>query len=157
MNFSIRPALASDAKGIHTLLLKYSQQEVLLPRPLSEIYALIPQFFIAEVDDKLVGCSALEVFTSELGEVRSLAVDPQYKGYKIGEGLLTEVEGYAKNIGLSKIMALTYVDKFFHKFGYKTVMMTQLPEKVWGVCVKCPKFNNCDEVAVLKRLPQSNL
>ncbi|MFT5259501.1 MAG: amino-acid N-acetyltransferase [Gammaproteobacteria bacterium] len=152
MEQSVRSAVASDAKDIHALLLNYSDQEVLLPRAISEIYSIIPQFFVVSHNNVVIGCGALEVFTAELGEVRSLAVNPQYKGHNLGAALLNEIEDYAKQLGLSKIMALTYVDKFFHKYGYKTVNMTELPEKVWGVCIKCPKFNHCDEIAVLKYL-----
>ncbi len=152
MSIKVRTAIANDATEIHSLLLNYSKQEVLLPRPLSEIYALIPQFFVAEDNGQIIGCSALEIFTAELGEIRSLAVDPDYKGAGIGAMLLNAVEKYAITLGLTRMMALTYVDGFFHQFGYKTVPMTELPEKVWRVCVKCPKFNHCDEIAVLKKL-----
>ena len=49
-------------------------------------------------------------------------------------------------------MALTYVPEFFHKLEFRTVPKESLPEKVWGICVKCYKFNNCDETAVLLEL-----
>ncbi len=58
----------------------------------------------------------------------------------------------ARTIGLKRLMALTYVPVFFHKLGFQTVAMDTLPEKVWGVCVKCYKYNNCDETAVLLEL-----
>lgn len=152
MDITVRTAVANDADSIHLLLLNYSEQEVLLPRPLSEIYALIPQFFVAEGNGKIIGCGVIEIFTAELGEVRSLAVDPAYQGKRVGALLLDAVEQYALALGLSRMMALTYVEGFFHQFGYKTVPMTELPEKVWRVCVKCPKFNRCDEIAVLKKI-----
>ena len=95
---------------------------------------------------------AIEVFSTELGEVRSLAVDSTYKNQQLGKKLLDAIETYARKLGLTKMMALTYVEGFFHKYGYETVEMTSLPEKVWRVCVKCPKFHNCDEVPVLKNL-----
>ena len=55
-------------------------------------------------------------------------------------------------IGLKRLMARTYVPAFFHKLGFETVTMDTLPEKVWGGGVKCCKYNNCDETAVLKEL-----
>ncbi len=149
---TVRTAAAKDAEAIYSLLLNYSDQELLLPRTIGEIYRAIPEFFVAEVDEQVIGCGALEVFTEELGEVRSLAVDPRFQGYQAGRALLDAIEDYAVQLGLRKMMALTYVDGFFHKYGYKTVEMTQLPEKVFRVCVKCPKFNRCDEIAVLKTL-----
>ena len=150
--YSAKPATVVHAKGIAQLLANYSQQEVLLPRSMSEILARISQFFVIENRDGVIGCVALEVFTTELGEVRSLAVDPAYKNKNLGETLLQTIEEYARELGLSKMMALTYVEEFFHKYGYQTVEMSNLPEKVWRVCVKCPKFHNCDEIPVLKHL-----
>jgi amino-acid N-acetyltransferase len=151
-DFEVKAANVWHADGIHELLTKYSDQEVLLPRAVSEILSLIPQFFVIEDDNRVVACVAIEVFSTELGEVRSLAVDPSYKRQSLGKLLLQEIEAYAIQLGLTKMMALTYVEGFFHKYGYQTVEMTSLPEKVWRVCVKCPKFHNCDEIPVLKIL-----
>jgi len=151
-DFKVQAANVSHAEGIHELLTKYSDQEVLLPRSVSEILSLIPQFLVIKEQSKVVACVAIEVFSTELGEVRSLAVDPAYKGQQLGEELLKAVEAYARELGLTKMMALTYVEGFFHKYGYETVEMTSLPEKVWRVCVKCPNFHNCDEIPVLKNL-----
>lgn len=148
----VREAHIADVPGIHSLLTQYSDQELLLPRPESEIISLIPQFFVIEVDQKIIACVSIEIFSAELAEVRSLAVDPTFKGHQFGERLLQRVEGYARQLGLTKMMALTYVEGFFHKFGYETVEMTSLPEKVWRVCVKCPHFHHCDEIPVLKQL-----
>jgi len=147
-----REAHISDAPGIHTLLTQYSDQELLLPRPESEIISLIPQFFVIERDQQIIACVSIEIFSAELAEVRSLAVDPVFKGQQLGEKLLQRVEDYARQLGLTKMMALTYVEGFFHKYGYETVEMTSLPEKVWRVCVKCPRFHHCDEIPVLKKL-----
>ena len=58
----------------------------------------------------------------------------------------------ARGLGLARVMALTYVPEFFHRLGFVTVPKHSLPEKVWGICVKCYKFHNCDEIAVLKQL-----
>lgn len=151
-NFKVHAAKVTHAEGIHDLLTKYSDQEVLLPRAVSEILALIPQFLIIEEQSDVIGCVAIEIFSVELGEVRSLAVDPAYKNQQLGRLLLEAIEAYARELGLTKMMALTYVEGFFHKYGYQTVEMTSLPEKVWRVCVKCPKFHNCDEIPVLKNL-----
>jgi amino-acid N-acetyltransferase len=150
--FTVRTAHIADAPGIHALLTNYSDQELLLPRPESEIISLIPQFFVIEHNQQIIACVSIEIFSNELAEVRSLAVDPTYKNQKLGAKLLSRVEDYARQLGLTKMMALTYVEGFFHKYGYETVEMTSLPEKVWRVCVKCPRFHHCDEIPVLKQL-----
>lgn len=151
-SLSVRPAIIADATGIHDLLTSYSDQEVLLPRTINEILPLIPQFLVIEHQGEIIGCVSLEIFSTELGEVRSLAVNPDYKNQQLGAKLLLNIEDYARQLGLRKMMALTYAEGFFHKYGYETVEMTSLPEKVWRVCVKCPRFHHCDEIPVLKFL-----
>lgn len=152
LKYAVRPALIKDTTGIHDLLTHYSDQELLLPRSINEILPLIPQFLVIEDQDRVIACVSLEIFSIELGEVRSLAVNPDYKSQQLGAKLLHAIENYAQELGLCKMMALTYVEGFFHKYGYETVEMTSLPEKVWRVCVKCPRFHHCDEIPVLKML-----
>jgi amino-acid N-acetyltransferase len=107
---------------------------------------------VVEVNGQVAGCGALEIFTESLGEVRSLVVDDAWKGQGFGRMLVQRIIEEARAIGLKRLMALTYVAPFFHKLGFKTVAMDTLPEKVWGICVKCYKYNNCDETAVLLEL-----
>jgi amino-acid N-acetyltransferase len=136
----IRPAAIGDVPTIHHLLEIYAAKGNLLPRTFSELYRHLRDFFVIEIDSKVVACGALEIFTEDLGEVRSLVVDEAHERHGLGR-LLVE-----------RITALTYVPTFFHKLGFQTVSMDTLPEKVWGVCVKCYKYNNCDETAVLREL-----
>lgn len=148
----LRAAAINDVPYIHHLIEEYAAQGNLLPRPMSELYRHLRDFFVVEVDSKVAGCGALEIFTEDLGEVRSLVVADDYKGFGYGRLLVERIVDEARHIGLRRLMALTYVPPFFHKLGFKTVAKDTLPEKVWGVCVKCYKFNNCDEIAVLKEL-----
>ncbi len=148
----IRPAAIGDVPAILHLLEIYSAQGNLLPRTMNELYRHLRDFFVVEVDGKLAACGALEIFTEDLGEVRSLVVDDAFKGRGLGKALVERLAEEARAIGLKRLMALTYVPEFFHKLGFKTVSKDTLPEKVWSVCVKCYKFNHCDEIAVLKLL-----
>jgi amino-acid N-acetyltransferase len=148
----IRPAAIGDVPYIHHLLEIYAAQGNLLPRTMNELYRHLRDFFVAEVNGQVAGCGALEIFTESLGEVRSLVVDDAWKGQGFGRLLVQRIIEEARAIGLKRLMALTYVAPFFHKLGFKTVPMDTLPEKVWGICVKCYKYNNCDETAVLLEL-----
>jgi amino-acid N-acetyltransferase len=148
----VRPAAIHDVPEIHQYLELYAAQGNLLPRTMSELYRHLRDFFVVEVNDRVAACGALEIFTEDLGEVRSLVVDEKYKGQGFGRLLVERLLDEARRIGLRRIMALTYVPEFFHKLGFQTVPKETLPEKVWGICVKCYKFNSCDEIAVLKEL-----
>jgi len=145
----IRPAAIGDVPYIHHLLEIYAAQGNLLPRTMSELYRHLRDFFVIEVHGKVAACGALEIFTENLGEVRSLVVDDEFKNQGFGRMLVERIIEEARVIGLKRLMALTYVAPFFHKLGFKTVAKDTLPEKVWGICVKCYKYNNCDETAVL--------
>jgi amino-acid N-acetyltransferase len=79
-------------------------------------------------------------------------VDEAHERRGLGRLLVERITVEARTIGLKRLMALTYVPTFFHKLNFQTVSMDTLPEKVWGVCVKCYKYNNCDETAVLLEL-----
>jgi amino-acid N-acetyltransferase len=154
--YVVRPAAIGDVPTIHFLVENYAAQGNLLPRPMSELYRHLRDFFVVEIDGQVGGCGALEIFTEDLGEIRSLVVEDQFKRHGFGRLLVERLLDEARAIGLRRIMALTYVPEFFHRLGFKTVPKETLPEKVWGICVKCYKFNHCDEIAVLHELRDSN-
>ena len=154
MNTTVRRAIESDVIEIHNLLHHYASRGRLLPRPSEDISQNIDRFFVSQQDRNLAGCVSLEVFNNELGEVRSLAVKPTVARSGHGYNLVKQIESEAKVMGLRRLMALTYVPQFFQKLGFKIVPMDSLPEKVFGVCVTCPKFDRCDEIAVLKSQPE---
>ena len=148
----VRPAAIGDVPTIHHLLEIYAAKGNLLPRTFSELYRHLRDFFVVDINGQVVACAALEIFTEDLGEVRSLVVDEAHERRGLGRLLVERVLDEARTIGLRRVMALTYVPPFFHKLGFRTVGKETLPEKVWGVCVKCYKYNHCDETAVLKEL-----
>ena len=153
-NLVIQQAKLEDVTGIHRLLKSYSDQGILLPRPESDIYHSLREFVVIKDGANVLACGALQIYTHQLGEVRSLAVDPVCKGGGLGRRIVAEIERCAIEIGLTKLMALTYEVQFFDRVGYHVVEMNVLPEKVWGACINCHKFRNCDEIAVLKNIRQ---
>lgn len=149
---AVRPAAARDIAAIFDLLADYARMGNLLPRSRTEIAENIEWFRVAESGGKVVGCGALEVFTSELAEIRSLVVAEAYKGTGTGRRLVERLTEDAARRGHRRLMALTYSPGFFHRLGFHTVSKDLFPEKVWGICVRCYKFHRCDEIAVLKYL-----
>lgn len=152
MSTKVRWATVADVTEIHDLLQYYAKLDRLLPRSTEEIIERLGSFLISEQNSALAGCVSLDVFTPELGEVRSLAVDPDFAHLGHGRVLVEQLEVEARRLGLQRLMALTLVPEFFDKLGFETTVMDTLPEKVFAVCVTCPKFNHCDEIAMVKNL-----
>ena len=152
MSVNIRNATVSDIARIRDLLQQYSKLGRLLPRSTEDILEHLGNFLISEENNTFTGCASLEIFTADLGEVRSLAVSPNFAHAGHGRRLVEQLEIKAHMLGLKRLIALTYVPTFFEKLGFKITAMEALPEKVFGVCITCPKFKNCDELAMIKYL-----
>lgn len=149
---TVRPATLDDIAAIDRLLKDYATKGKLLSRPETDLYQSLREFVVVTIDQQVIGCAALQIFTRQLGEIRSLAVQSTHAGMGLGSKLVQSLEKDALRLGLWRLMALTYEVRFFEKLGYGVVEMKVLPEKVWGACINCPKFRNCDEIAVLKHL-----
>jgi amino-acid N-acetyltransferase len=148
----IRKASLSDIPALLGLINAYAANGVMLPRTEFEMAENIRDFIVAFEDGRLVGCGALHFYTATSAEVRSLAVDPTVKSKGIGRALVEALEEEAVEQDLHSMFAFTYVAGFFAKLGFEEVDRGELPLKAWKDCLRCPKFQACDEIAVLKRL-----
>ncbi|MGO9177985.1 MAG: N-acetyltransferase [Candidatus Limnocylindrales bacterium] len=148
----IRRARPSDAPAIHALIHRYAGRDLLLPRPLADIYERIRDFWVAVDGGQVVGCAALRIWWHDLGEVRSLAVAPDAEGRGHGAKLVEAVAAEATRFGVRNLFALTRIPSWFSRNGFETVDRAVLYHKVWGDCATCPKRDACDEVAVVRPL-----
>jgi len=148
----IRKAKIDDVEAISLLINSYAEQDRMLFRSQADIYENLQSFCIAEIEGKVVGCCALEVIWSDLAEIKSLAVDTSNISRGVGKALVDFALEQACELGLEKVFALTLERGFFEKQGFKIIEKDTLPMKVWRDCAKCPKQDNCDEIAVLKKL-----
>lgn len=131
---------------------QYAELDKMLFRSMADIYENLQSFYVAEVDGEVVGCCALQIVWSDLAEVKSLAVDEANIGAGAGKMLVGAAVEQARELGISQVFALTLTTDFFEKMGFEIVERDCLPMKVWSDCAKCPKQENCDEIAVLKVL-----
>lgn len=145
----IRKAQISDVKEIQKLLMKYASQGDMLSRSLSELYESIRDFYVDVDDGKLLGAAALHIVWDDLAEVRSVAVAEEVGRRGIGSQLVQACIDEARQIGLRRIFCLTYRPDFFATLGFRLVDKSELPQKVWGDCIKCVKFPDCDENAMI--------
>ena len=149
----IRKAIIGDVGRIQALVNHYASKETMLGLSLSEIYDQIRDFTVAEGPRRtLIGVCALHVIWDDLAEIRSLAVDPKIRRRGVGRSLVESCLEEARGLQLPKVFALTYQAEFFRRIGFERVDKAELPHKVWRDCLKCTKFPNCDETAVLKIL-----
>jgi len=148
----LRPARLTDIPALLELINDYAARGVMLPRTEFEMAENIRDFLVAYDDGRLVGCGALHFYTPLSGEVRSLAVEPGLKTKGIGRMLVEALEAEARSNDLHSLFAFTYVDGFFRKLGFEEIDRGDLPLKAWKDCLRCPKFQACDEIAMLKHL-----
>lgn len=148
----IRKAGMQDIRPLLALINGYAEQGIMLPRTEFEISENIRDFTVIFLDGKLAGCGALHFYSPTVAEVRSLAVDPRVKNRGVGKMIVEALEHEAREFQLHSIFAFTYVDRFFGKLGFLEVERGELPLKAWKDCLRCPKFQACDEIAMVKHL-----
>lgn len=147
-----RKAKMSDAEGIYKLINDYANKGLMLARSRSAIYEHLREFTVAVLGDTLVGVGGLHIIWEDLAEVRALAIAERFVKTGVGRRLVGVLLEEAKEIGIPTVFALTYQPGFFQKCGFSVISKDQLPQKVWKECINCPKFPDCDEIAVIIHL-----
>lgn len=145
----IRKASITDIKQVQRLVNEYAKKEEMLPRSLNDLYENIRDLFVYEKKGEIKGVCALHILWEDLAEIRSLAVSRDSQGKGLGNKLLKTCIDEAKQLGITRVFALTYHSGLFKKNGFKDIDKSKLPQKIWGDCLRCPRFPECDEDAVI--------
>jgi len=148
----IRKAAISDIKHIQSLINSFAEKDLMLARSLNELYENLRDFWVYEDRKRIVGCAALHVSWEDLAEIKSLAVHKDWQRKGIGRDLILTCVEEAKELGAKKVFVLTYCHKYFSKLGFKRIKHSGLPHKIWAECINCPKFPNCQEIALIKTI-----
>jgi amino-acid N-acetyltransferase len=151
VSMHIKKAAAGDIAAIHGILNYYAEQDLLLPRSLSELYDHLRDYFVLENKEQahsIHGVCGLRVYWEDLAEIKSLAVSEDQQDRGFGLKLVRACLQEARSLGIRKVFTLTYVPDFFMRLGFKEVDRAIFPQKIWADCLKCPKFPDCDEVAL---------
>ena len=148
----IRKARVKDVIVMKQIISAYSKDELMLARSLSEMYENIRDYYVYEIDGEVVGCCALHIVWEDLAEVLALAVRPECSRKGVGSKLVSACLKEAEDLSMKEVFALTYVPDFFKTLGFIVVDKNSLPRKIWSGCVRCPKFPDCNEIAVLKSI-----
>jgi amino-acid N-acetyltransferase len=145
-------ARVTDANSMHRLISCFADRGEMLPRALSEIYDGIRDYFVVRKGGQIIACAALQVTWADLAEIRSLAVDEKEQNQNIGSLLIQACLKDAKELGIPTVFCLVRKPAFFEKHGFRLIDKKELPQKVWAECYRCPKFPDCDEVALVCHL-----
>jgi amino-acid N-acetyltransferase len=145
-----REARLRDAEQIHDLIDSYSGDGTLLPRTLPEICENIRDFVVVEDDGRIVGCGALHLYGPHLAEVRSIAVIPDAKGNGAGRSLVEALLEQAELQEVTCVCLFTRIPEFFSRMGFEVAVKEAIPDKLYKDCLRCPRFHNCDEVAMVR-------
>ena len=148
----LEKATISDVIQMHKLINYFADRGEMLARALSEIYENIRDYFVVRQGERVIACVALHVNWSDLAEIKSLAVAEDSQNQDIGAQLVKACLKEAKELGIPTVFCLTYKPAFFERLGFSQIDKMELPHKVWAECYRCPKFPDCDEVALICRL-----
>lgn len=154
----VRKAILPDANAIDELIRAHTTDGTLLPRTLTEICADIRDFVVAEVDGKIVGCGALHLYGMHLAEIRSINVLDEYRGRKLGVKIVQALMEEARYQHVTCVCLFTRVPEFFGSMGFRAADRDRLPDKVYKDCMKCPRNQACDEIAMYRgELPKASM
>jgi amino-acid N-acetyltransferase len=149
---TVRPARVADVPTLVALIRLHAERGKMVPRPADELYTQIRSYVVAEESGRIVGCAATHVFWHDLAELKGLAVAEGWEGRGIGRAVCLACHEQLRQLGVSRVFALTGSPGFFEKLGYRRVNKDELPRFIWGECVRCPSFPICNEEALVLEL-----
>jgi amino-acid N-acetyltransferase len=137
MSALVRPARVRDVPSIKALIDHYAGK-VVLGKELVTLYEDIQEFWVAELDGRIVGCGALHVLWEDLAEIRTVAVDPLSHGLGIGGALVEQLIAAAAGLGLQRIFVLTFETEFFGRHGFLPISDTPVPPEIYEEIRRSP-------------------
>ena len=145
----IRPAENDDVQTMVRIIGHYASEGLMLPRSHGALTEAVPHYLVADHNGEIVGCVGLEPYSKDVAEIYGLATSPENSPRGTGSAIVKALVDRARRENLSQVFALTLAPGFFQKMGFRIVEHKDLPMKVWRDCVSCPKFGNCDEIAMV--------
>ncbi len=126
----VRRARTSDVPQIKRLVDTYAGK-ILLEKNLVTLYESVQDFWVAELGGAVVGCGALHVLWSDLGEIRTVAVDPAVKGRGVGHAIVARLIEVARQLELERVFVLTFETAFFGRHGFVEIEGTPVTAEVY--------------------------
>ncbi len=115
----LRSAHVDDVEELNRLINQFAKNDLMLPRPLSELYEKIRDYYVYVDNGGVKGCAALHVFWKDLAEIKSVAVDESFQKKGLGKELVLKCFEEGKELGINRLFVLTYIPEFFEHMGFK--------------------------------------
>jgi amino-acid N-acetyltransferase len=151
----IRRAMPADVAQICQIINQYAEKQLMLPKTQLQLYEQLRDYSVAmgaTAEGAILGCGALHFYWENLAEIRAVAVSPSMVGMGVGTMIVESLLAEARDYHLEQVFVFTYAPKFFSRFGFIQVEHGTMPLKVYNECFHCPKFNTCDELAMVLHL-----
>ena len=145
-----RNAVLPDVEAIHAIMEPYYGDGTLLPRHIPELCENIRDFVVAEDQGEIVGCGALHLYGLHLAEIRSIAVHLGAQGRGAGRLLVKALLKEAERHNVTCVCLFTRIPDFFAQVGFSVASREALPDKLYKDCIHCPRFFDCDEIAMVR-------
>ncbi|MDD6923020.1 MAG: N-acetyltransferase [Veillonellaceae bacterium] len=144
-----RKAVFGDVETIYDIVKGYADSGDMLVRSRNTLYETLRDMIVAVDGGKVVGVGGLHMMWDRMAEVRTMAVSPDHVRQGVGANIVRRLLDEGRMLGVEKFFTLTYKPGFFATLGFEIVSKDDLPHKVWKECIDCPKFPNCDEIAMI--------
>ncbi len=152
----IRRARLADVDALVRFIAAWTTDGTLLPRTHDDLVRHLDEFRVALHGGVIVGCGALQRVDASLAEIRTVAVEPAYRGAGIGGRIVRALVRDARRQGIGRVFCLTRRTSFFARLRFQQVPREVFPHKIWNDCLGCPRLSSCDEVTMLRRLPHAS-
>jgi amino-acid N-acetyltransferase len=152
---AVRKARVTDVNDMFRIINHYAAKQLMLPKTQLQLYENLRDYSIVAdpaAPERILGCGALHIYWENLAEIRALAVLPEMTHRGIGTSLVEPLLNEAREMGIEQVFLFTYNPGFFNRFGFIQVEHRTMPLKVYNECFQCPKFNKCDELAMVLHL-----
>lgn len=151
----VRKARLSDVNDMFRIINHYAEMQLMLPKTQLQLYENLRDYSIVtdpSDSNRVLACGALHIYWENLAEVRAVAVAPGITRHGIGTTLVEQLIEEARELEIEQVFVFTYEPRFFARFGFIQVEHRTMPLKVYNECFHCPKFNKCDELAMVLHL-----
>jgi amino-acid N-acetyltransferase len=136
---------------MHRLFNHYAQHQLMPPKAHLPLYENLRDDSVA-VNPADPSTVLLHIYLEDLAEFCAPASHPATTQKGIGTAVVEALMEEARGLGTGEVFVFTYIPHCFSPFGFIQVEHRSMPLKVYNECFHCPKFNTCDELAMVLHL-----